>query len=292
MEKFVVAYCDLGISNRLKCLISAMRFAEKYHRTLILCWPKNTMVNCGFSDLFDNNIVEIDIEELHALKNKEDNNERYKIIHTWRLLPFQEDELPNNFSQSPFSKPGSNIDLEYDRIPLPIRERFLTYVNRLIPKKYILEEINKFSRKISDDTVSFCIRTWTECKRSRLFNMEAVFKIMDRLDNPSFFVSCDSQEFLNKTINKYGNRILHYPKRTFAGDRASKEGMQDTLIDLFLSSKNRYIKASYISTFPEMVWWFGGCKAEVEIIPPKSYIFLYTSEGYCLFGKWHWKRTG
>lgn len=291
MDKFIIAHCKEGISNRLKCLISAMRFAEKYSRTLILCWPKDVKVNCRFSDLFENNIPEIELKELQALKDKKDVDERYKIIDTWRLLPLPEDGLPNNFSQAPFSKPGNNIDCEYDRIPLRVRENFLIYINKLIPKQYISEEIKSFSRNFIDDTVAFSIRTWTECKRSRLFDADAVYKMMDRIDNSRFFVSCDSQEFLNEIIDKYGSRVLHYPKRTFAGERNSLEGMQDILIDLFLLAKSKYLKVSNLSTFPEMAWWFGSCKAEVEIIPAKSYIFLYTSEGYCLFGKWHWGRS-
>jgi len=69
-------------------------------------------------------------------------------------------------------------------------------------------------------------------------------------------------------VNRYGSRIISYPRRTQINDRVSREGMQDILIDLLLLSKNCTLIASYMSTYPEVAWWFGGCQATVEIIEP------------------------
>jgi len=275
MEKYVVAFCPTGISNRLKCLISAMRFAEKYSRKLILCWPKNKLLNCRFSDLFDNNIPEIDLKEMKMLQHKKNVSDRYKIIATWRLLSFPEDDLPKNLPKAPYdipdAIPGITLDYEYDRIPELVRKKILIYVNKLMPVQYIRDEVSSFSKKFNNRTVSFCIRTWIEEKRrADLFDKKAVYEIIDRISLPDLFVTCDSQKFLNKLIKKYGNQILYYPKRTFAGDSGSVRGMQDILIDLYLTSKNEYLKAPYMSTFPELAWWLGGCKSQVEIISRKS----------------------
>ena len=60
---------------------------------------------------------------------------------------------------------------------------------------------------------------------------------------------------------------MTYPRRTFPGDRKSREGIQDALIELLLLAENKSLKASYLSTFSEMAWWFGGCRARVEVIP-------------------------
>jgi hypothetical protein len=65
---------------------------------------------------------------------------------------------------------------------------------------------------------------------------------------------------------------MHYPKRTAVNDRTSREGMQDILIDLLLLSRNKHLVASYLSTFPELAWWLGGCQATVSIIETKSAI--------------------
>jgi hypothetical protein len=293
MDNFVIAHCTDGLCNRLKCLISAMRFAEKSSRTLILCWPKDKTFNCNFSELFQNSFIEMGTEELKSLTEKHDLSEKYKIIHTWRLLPLPEDKLPDNFSRAPFSAPGENIDMEYDRIPLSLRDNYLIYVNRLLPSAYVKSEVDKFTQAfLNGCDTSFNIRTWSEldCGRSRYFNDKAVYNIIDGISDPQFFVSCDSHDLLRILINRYGDRILHYPERTFQGDRTSVEGIQDALIDLLVASKSSVLKLSYISTFSEMIWWFGGCKAKVEMIPLKKHPFLYTSEGYCLMGKWHWRK--
>jgi len=59
---------------------------------------------------------------------------------------------------------------------------------------------------------------------------------------------------------------LSFPKRTYHGDRNSIEGIQDALIDLLLLSKNNQLVASAQSTFSEVAWWFGECRASVQII--------------------------
>ncbi len=292
MEKFIIAYCTDGLCNRLKCLISAMRFAEKYSRTLIVCWPKNKDLNCGFNDLFENNLKEIELKELKIIQNRIIQDEKYKIIHTWRLLPLPEDHLPHNFSQAPFSKPGENIDFEYNRIPQLVRDRFLTYINQIVLSQYIKDKVSNYINTHNPYDISFNVRTWAEveCGRFRYFDKKAAYETIDKTGKSNFFVSCDSQDFLDKVTNKYKDRVLYYPKRTFLGDRDSMEGIQDAFIDLLLASKSKRLILSHISTFSEMIWWFSDCKPDVEIIPLKKHFFLYTSEGSCLLGKWYWKR--
>ena len=65
---------------------------------------------------------------------------------------------------------------------------------------------------------------------------------------------------------RYGDRVITYPKRTKFGDRKTVKGMQDIMIDFLLSSKNKVIIGDKLSTFTELSWWFGGCKAKVITI--------------------------
>lgn len=274
MEKYIISANKEGLCNRLKCLISSMRIAEAFSKTLILFWPKNSICNCIFFDLFENKITEIDQEELERLTHKENKDKKYEVYSTWRLLPLSEDKLPSNFARVFPSENGNDIDFEYERIPLSVRGEFLRYINRLIPKKYIIEEVEKFSSYFNDDTISIHIRSWKtkvddiEKDQFKLLDIRYVYKIMDKAKNHNFFVACDSLKILEKIINRYKKRVLYYPKRTFPGDRRSIEEIQDALIELLLLSKNKYLKASHLSTYSEMAWWFGGCKARVETIPP------------------------
>lgn len=148
------------------------------------------------------------------------------------------------------------------------------------------EKVKDFSKNFDNNTVSISIRSWKEWKeRQVIFDIENVYKIMDKLNNKNFFCSCDSKDVLEKIVSRYKEKVLYYPKRTTFGDTSSVSAMQDILIDAMLLSKNKLLVVSLLSTFPELVWWFGGCKQEVIVIPPKTYFFMVRTHICSLFWK-------
>ncbi|MCM8789444.1 MAG: hypothetical protein NC916_00270 [Candidatus Omnitrophica bacterium] len=267
MQKYIIAETRGGLCNRIKCLISAMRIAENYSKELILVWPLDNNCGCEFSDLFENKISEISTEEFKKMIKMDNFKESYQVCDTWRFLLLPEEILPFSFSRAYISEKGDNIDFEYDRIPLSIRTDILKYLNQLSPNKYIIEKVGEFCKKFNDDVISVNIRTWETENRSFLFDIRNVYKIMDKKKDERFFVVCDSPQTLKQIKCKYGNRVFSYPRRTPPGDRKSIEGIQDALIELLLLSKNKSLIASHLSTFSEMAWWLGGCKAKVEMFP-------------------------
>jgi FkbM family methyltransferase len=294
IENATVAIAIRGLCNRLKCLISAMRIADKTSSNLILYWPSNTLLNCSFSDLFENEIEEMSLEEYELLTNIKDADKKCRIVNTWRFELLPQDKLPDNFSRGFPHDSGRYIDFEYQRIPLAIREDFLKYINRLQPKKYIVEQVENFSKNFDNNTIGISIRTWPDKEareRFKLFDLKNIYKIIDKTEGANIFVSADCEEVLEKIHNRYGKKILSYPKRTSAGDRSSAVGIFDILIDLLLLAKCKQLKVSYLSTYSEMAWWFGGSMAKVEAIPLKAYIFKKIDlgnvyMGFCLLGKW------
>lgn len=271
---YVISYNAAGLGNRLKCLVSAMRVAEKCSKTLILCWPKNSSVNCSFSDLFENKFIEIKPEEMEILNENSDIDKQNIMIDTWKLLVFPEDNIPSNFTRVYPSFTGTDIDCEYDRIPLAVREKVLPYIKQLVPKRHILDEIKNYSKNFTDHTVSINIRSWPDYSpRKSLFDIKNVYALLNKMDCSNFFVTCDSSEILEKIIKRYGKRVLYYRKYVSEKEVDGIEKAQDALCDLLLLSKNSKLLASYLSTFSEMVWWFGGCTAEVKLIPVKSYFY-------------------
>lgn len=267
MHKYIIAAGRGGLCNRIRCLVSSMRIAEKQSKMLILFWPSDYNCGCRFSDLFENKITEIAQEEFQRLVKKNDFGQSYEICDTWRLLPLSEDRLPRNFSRAYLSDDGDNIDFEYYRIPLSVRENILEYLNRLILKKHITERVTDFSRNFDDNTISVSLRSWEAEGRSTLFDIRNVYKVMDKEKEGTFFVVTDSTKVLEQVKYRYKQRVLCYPKKMFHGDRKSTEGIQDALIELLLLAKNKNLKVSYLSTYSEMAWWFGGCQAKVETIP-------------------------
>lgn len=267
MDKYIIASARGGLCNRIKCLVSAMRIAESQAKMLILFWPSDGDCACNFLDLFENKISQINQDELSQLIKKTDFDQVYQICDTWRLLSLPQDELPRNFSRAYISETGDNIDFEYGRIPIAVRQDILKYLFRLTPNNYITEKVAEFCRKFDNDTTGVQIRSWETEKRSALFDIRNVYQVLDKKRKGDFFIVCDSMQILKQVESRYKERVLVYPRRTFAGDRKSTEGIQDAFIELLLLAKNKYLIASYLSTFSEMAWWFGSCQAKVEIIP-------------------------
>lgn len=267
MHKYIIAVTRGGLCNRIKCLVSAMRIAEKQSKTLILFWPADDDCACRFSDLFENKISEITQGELQQLIKRTDFGQTYRICDTWRLLTLAQDKLPKNFSRAYISEEGNSIDFEYGRIPLSVRNDILKYLFQLAPNKYIIEKTDEFCKKFDDHTIAVNIRSWETEERSVLFDIRNVYKVMDKERKGAFFIVCDSPAVLEQVKSRYKERALVYPRRTFPGDRKSVEGIQDALIELLLLAKNKNLIVSYLSTFSEMAWWLGACSAKVGTIP-------------------------
>ncbi len=268
-HQFVVSANALGLCNRIKCLASSMRIADKLSRSVALSWTPNSHCCCLFSDLFENRIPELLDSELNAILSVPHmfEGDQWYVVDTWMLLMLPND-LPEHFSRACRSITGKTIDHEYDRIPDAIRNDYLRYFTALVPIEFIKREVEEFARRFDNNTISVSIRSWPESKSrsEKLFSLESVYRVLDREEGSSFFVGCDSEEVLTHITRRYGQRVISYPHSVKVGDRLSKRGMQEALIDLLLLSKNKRLKASAYSTFSEVAWWFGGCKASVECI--------------------------
>lgn len=252
-----------GLSNRIKGLVSCLRICDKEGKKLLLDWSKSNAFNCDFDDLFENRFVfKSQVKPIFLNQSKLSNSA--KLLNTWRLIESFNDLKIDQRGSASGTKP---IDFQYNAIPHCTRKTFIPYFQQLKPKRYIRDEVANFSKKFDEDTISLAIRTWEGCEsREHSFKLSNVFSILDNHAANQFFISCDSQNVLNQIRDKYADNIFYYPPRTIHGDRNSKEGIQDALIDLLLLSKNNKIKASRGSTFSEVAWWFGNCEAEVEII--------------------------
>ncbi len=91
---------------------------------------------------------------------------------------------------------------------------------------------------------------------------------MNEMPKDKFLLCTDSKKTEDKFKKVFGKRIIVFPK---GNRKQSKDtAIQEALIDLLLLSKTKHILGSYLSTFTELAWWFGGCKARVEIVGIKD----------------------
>jgi hypothetical protein len=284
VDKFIIDACLGGISNRVKCLVSVWRIEKKFGRKAILYWPKNPICGCHFKDLFENNVKEVQKEELkNTLKegkikflNDEENvfndeNKRFLITQTPRFILFK-GEVPRNFAKEMPAKEGQSIDFEFNRIPKKLQKDFIFYLKKLKPLKELQEKINEFNNKNEIDCcVGIHIRKGDFIVKGGPGDFSIDDRFISRMKNilnknkkQKFFLCTDSIDTEEKFKKIFGNKIIIFPKTNF--DRTEVIFTQEGLIDLLLLSKTKQIIGTYGSTFTEMAWWFGECKAKIETV--------------------------
>ena len=77
--------------DKMPCFRGA--YSAKMLKTLLLSWPVDCDCGCRFSDLFENNITEINQEEFKQLSIQSG----YQVCDTWRLLTLPGENPGRNF---------------------------------------------------------------------------------------------------------------------------------------------------------------------------------------------------
>ena len=152
-----------GLSNRIKSLASCIRYGKKHNMEYKVYWGvlstyknNNHILNCPFSKLFSNQI------EIHNIGNN-------KIYKSHCLMIEEEDDIPIDFCnfdskcKKKFTKSDKlnrNIDFGYNRIPENVKHSYIDAFKILRPILELQKEIDRFSKKFNDKTVSVHIRSW------------------------------------------------------------------------------------------------------------------------------------
>jgi len=266
MEKYIVCTTKAGLGNRIKGLVSAIRIGRRYGRKILLYWPVNFSCGCEFEDLFENKFEKIDdakLKEIPGINQEEylehleysKNPVEYLMLKTWKFI----------------SLPGEAVDLDfaYKGVKEEVKQEVLSLLNELVPIKEIRDKINGFlaGDKI-DEMVGVHIRRgdtrFSVEGKAQISSEDKFIKRMKEFENERFFLSTDSEETEKRLKEEFGDRVIVFPKGT--RDREEKTALQEALIDMLLLGKTKHILGSYLSTFTEIAWWFGDCKAKVEIV--------------------------
>lgn len=277
--KYIVCVNRAGLGNRLRGLVSAMRLCKLLNRKLLLYWENNQYLGCNFNDLFENKFEEITKEELKEIKKKnsfvyrdilEEDFKKYDyvILDTWKFV-FLPNEIERDFNKTYSSNDGSNIDFEFERIPIGQREKIINNLNELIPTKRIRGIIEDFNVSNNlKDCIGLHIRRgdnkFTVDGREKVSSDELFIEKIKSMPNERFLLCTDGIEIENKLKELFKERIIVYPKGN--RKRSKSESVQEALIDMILLSKTKKIFGSYLSTFTELAWWLSGCKSKIEIV--------------------------
>ena len=278
-QKYIVCINRAGLGNRLKGLISAMRLSRMSGRKLLLYWENNKYLGCDFNDLFENDLNQISKEQLNEIKRKnskvyrdvlEEDYDKYDyiIFDTWKFL-FLPGEIPEGFSEIYPSEKANNIDFEFNRIPNEIREKLLSELLSLKPQKEIIDFVDKFSE---ENDIKNCIglqirrgdNRFTVDGREKISSDDKFIELMNSMPDEKFLLSTDGYDTLIKIKETFKERVVAFPDKEVK--RNNKESIIEALEAILILSKTKQIYGSYLSTFSELAWWFGGCKVKIDIV--------------------------
>lgn len=202
----IVSYNKGGLSNRIKSLVSCLRYNDekeinynKVNQNLgmstkcYLEWPvlnkssnETHLLNCNSNILFK----EIDYVILSNLDEKDKNvilnDINIKKYNSHCLMVLEDDNLPNNFNNfnskcsvkfSINDKLNRNIDNMYLKIPKNVIEAYLPYFQKIQLIDELNNKVDRFAGLyFNERTVSVHIRSWNrngeKGRRKFLFNIK------------------------------------------------------------------------------------------------------------------------
>lgn len=254
--KTVVAANGAGFSNRVKCIVSAMRMSDdvevQWRKSL---FPAHGIVDTKLTDFF------VNLKECTSTEGK-------TVRTTWRYEVFEEDGIPEGFSRDleargraalgslnpPQHPKGINIDWAYHDTPENVKADYLKQYNKLEINPDVLQAVDDFT---TSEYVSVHLRAWERgSNRKKLFSLDKYVKLMREYDS-KFFVASDTPEVIKQLKDIFGeDRILQY---TPVGKP------YDLFVDQLLISKGSAIIGTPWSSFTEVAWWFSGCTKEFRL---------------------------
>jgi hypothetical protein len=292
----VVSTETAGLGNRLKSWVSAWRIDPRAR----VYWPITPNMPAAFSDLFENDCetdtvpegaTEIRSWRLAVLPEDEAdlpdnfspvNSTTFPLLRglgklTWSLRRCPDDHyrymvFPKSHSKRSTRRDGRHIDLEYERIPVTVRERYRPLFAQIRLRRELLAAAKRFAAdNIDASTIGVQIRTWRDAPRRHAkyhrTALEHLRRLIGTAPDRRLLVVSDDDGIVCELARRYGTeRVISYPRQTpRAQSWRSSLGVAEDLIDMLVLSRTNRFFASYLSTFSETAWWLGGARAEVEV---------------------------
>jgi len=293
----VISAETAGLGNRIKSWVSAMRIGNEAR----VCWAVNKNMPAAFGDLFANDCAIESVPpgatlysswRLAVLPQDEPHLPAgfatvgagaHPLVRglgkTWWSLTGRRSDryrfmlFPKQHSRRSTRADARHIDLEYERIPQYFRDVYTRLFRQIVVRPEIATRVSDWAATHLDPAViGVQVRTWRDDpRRYRKYHLPAVRRLWRLLDaaEPAarFLIVSDSDEILPQLAERYGQgRILSYPRRTVRAESwRTPLGITEDLIDMLLLARTQRLYASYLSTFSEAAWWFGGTTARVAV---------------------------
>lgn len=246
-----------GLGNKIKTLVAAYRLTDDVSST---CNSFNVILK----------------NKIPVIADPETAN--YQLFTSWRFTIRETDQLHNGFSTVYVQCCGEHeqssmaLDLEYFRIPERVRKELARTFSMIEACDRVQEIVNRFTDGWGDEVIAVHVRSWPEnsLRKQNLFDINAFFREIDRRrDNLRIFVAMDDPAILDAFVDRYGSRVLSHPCGRPAGFTHSynnEESLVMAFTEMLCLSKGIILIGTYLSTFTECAWWFGGARQHVVIV--------------------------
>ena len=256
---------SLGIGNVLKNLISALRI---HHDVVIRCAPEYIY------GAYDQILADRYIATEHTTKVRE-------TVTTARLIILRsEDGLQEDIPSEEWYMGGLNnprfhhlcsfqkrIDWNYDplRIHPHVKESILHTIRGIEFRPIIHQEVERLSPFPRDSTLGVSIRTWKahhESNIGRAYDPSTYLQTMDSVlqqhpEIKTVVLSIDNHDYIGPYTAWCKDRGItcHVLEK-----QDGVTAIQYALIKALTLSRCPYVIGNRISTFTELIFWFGECK--------------------------------
>jgi hypothetical protein len=256
---------NLGIGNVLKNLISALRI---HNDVVIQCVPEYIY------GAYDQILADRYIATEHTTKEREKvTTARLLVLRSEEAL--QEDLPSEEWYMGALNNPRfhhlfsfqKRIDWNYDplRIHPHVKESILNTIRGIEFCPSIHQEVDRLTSFPSDSTLGVSIRTWKashEANIRRAYHPDIYLQTMDRVlqEHPeiqTLVFSIDNHDYIGPYITWCKDRGIAYH---VLEKRDGVTAIQYALIKALTLSRCPYVIGNRISTFTELIFWFGECK--------------------------------
>ena len=272
----IQAYSDgSGVGNRIKNLVSALRFAHYNNDRVVSSLGMTEFVNFNqYVMVFDDSKPTIPFmtEKLFLIEN---DKVKEKLIDPKPIIYHN----PNNFLIM-----YNEIDYQYHNIHPEMIQEWLKYWNLLVFDNNFMAKVEEFTKDFDfENLVGVHVRSWSDApwRNQNLYSFDRFVKEMEKFPDKKFYLACDLQSEVEKFIAVFGDRIITQNiDQTERHTYYNNNSYFSAFLDLIVLSKCNNLILSYLSTFSECAWWIGNCRARV-VVPStdsleKQYSIYYT----------------
>jgi len=284
-------HCQYGLGNRMRALGSAMVFAQRTDRVLVVIWEKDFHVDGLFGDFFVNGFVVINsfapqwpIKTDMAVRM----DSSLQSLETFNLMRKENKKIRSAAEFHMRHKPNTHIYIKTAYViksaytgsdsvkkarlsPVSKSMQLLTPVLpvKLLVARHFTNHLEKMvgvhirARTIEKDIASVDPTKEYTSEASKMTNFWRkatslpvfIEKMSSLTSSPNFFVATDTSEAIMEMEALFPGRIFHIPRRC---DDRGATCMYFALSDIICLSKTRYILGSHWSSFTEAAVRLGG----------------------------------